>query len=64
MRKTRFDVKAIRTARAFHEIDEGQYFCELPKSWELWQYHPARCIKRWDKRRVYWVYLRKEEDNG
>ena len=64
MRKTRLDVKAIGTARSIYEPWEGQFFCELPKSWELWLEKPLMRLRRWDKRRVYWIYLRKEEDNG
>jgi hypothetical protein len=58
MRIRRDDIKAIGTATTVIEADTGQWFCELPKSYELWGIVDGleRCIKRWDKRRVFWIF--------
>jgi len=63
-RIARWDVQAISTKTKIHERSEGQYFCETPKAWELVQIHPPMKLKRWDKKRVYWVIPRKERGNA
>ena len=57
MRERRDDIKAIETATTIVELGPGQWFCELPKSYELWGIVDGleRRIKRWDKRRILWV---------
>ena len=59
----RRDVKALGTAKSWYEPLMGQYFCELPKSWELWLDEPRLRLKRWDKKRIFWVILKGEDDD-
>ena len=57
MRTIKDNIKSIRTAMRIYTIGKGQYFCETPKSFEIWsenEYLPRR-ILRIDKRKVYFV---------
>ena len=62
MRTRRDDIRALGTASSIIELCDGQWFCELPKSYELWGVPYGRPIrlKRWDRKRILWVFLRQE----
>ena len=57
-REERREIISISTATKIIELSEGQYFCTTPKAYELWQEEPLRFLKRWDRRRVFFVWER------
>ena len=60
MRKKRDDIRAISTATRFYEPIMGQCFYETPKAYELWLIDPLMRLRRWDKKRVYWIILKED----
>ena len=58
MRQIKENVEALALATKTVGLSEGQYFCELPKSWELWGLIgelPYR-LRRWPKNRILFVF--------
>ena len=44
-------------------LDDGQFFCRMPKSWEIWQEEPIARIARIPLKRVCWV-IQKEASHA
>ena len=60
MRQIRENVEALALATKTVGLGDKQYFCELPKSWELWGTIgelPYR-LRRWPKDRILFVLER------
>ena len=56
MRKERKDLKTISSATLNYTLMEDQYFCELPKSYEIWVEKPLPGrVVRIPKSRIIWI---------
>jgi acyl-coenzyme A synthetase/AMP-(fatty) acid ligase len=55
-------VTSITTATRIIERQDNQHFCCTPKAWELWQSEPAKRIKRWDRKYIFWIIEENHEN--
>ena len=59
-RRERRDVDSIVTGKHHIKLDPGQYFCETPKAWEIWQeigeHFLPMMIKRIPRKTVCWIH--------
>ena len=53
MRIERRNVVALQSAKLVYELNPGQYFCEMPKAWEIWD--ESGLVKRIPRHRIFWV---------
>ena len=62
-RQVRNDVEALAMATKTICLGDEQFFCELPRSWELWG--PVgellHRLRRWPKDRILFVFTKEEE---
>ncbi len=56
MSEARDNIEALRTADKVIELDENQFFCETPKTYEIWHDEPLVRIKVIRKSSVLWVH--------
>jgi hypothetical protein len=53
------NIESLRLATLEVRLDNGQVFYETPKSYEIWREKPLQRVKRFDKKRVFWVNEKK-----
>lgn len=56
------NIKELRTENRIIQLTEGQYFCETPKCYEIWQRKPLlHRVTSVRKTSVLWVYEKESE---
>ena len=58
----RRDLAGIATAARDISLSDGQFFCETPKAYEIWQDEPLLMIKRIPSSKVLAVWIQKKAE--